>query len=852
MRQKIFFTFLGGLLTLFLSACSKDSGADNGVTGSFLIDLKATTEVIVGDQVVSRAGTGSAAGVEDFSVAVEKQGEVICEWATYAEMQEDEKPELRPSVYTAKAWKGDLSAEGFDQGCYEGKTDFAIKKGEVTPVSILCKLANAKLKIEYTDRFKEYFASYSASVSTGKGNTVEYKQGEERFAYFAPGKLAVNVAVKKAGQAADAVYKVKEIDAQAQHAYTLTLDVDAGSATMTVSFSEKVSQEEQVEFRVTDEALNAPAPYFKAQGFVSGEVFEMLEGNILDKKVYAYINAVGGLTGCTLETNSEFLTEKGFPASVNLAKPGEHAGILKKMGLNVKGFSGNTEQMAMVDFTALLAELPTGSHQFTLKNATDLYGKSSGKETLVLTIKVTACDFAMVTADEDAPFMGQECKVKVQYLTENAGFKGSPDKLLYYIKVGDQKKKFTYKSSETEDGKNFTVTLTAPQEVKFKEAFTLSGESKSYTHEAQVKVGYGIEVAGDYDVWAKKVIFHLYNAEASQVQVEYQKEGDGTWVVLDNVNEVEASKPGIGSRVAVHEVPSNTKFRFRVRMRDGSKDKSNEVEVTTEEEKQVPNSGFEEWYRKELYWTTVFGKRLGTIYGFYPWLESSGESERYWDTTNTLTTPYPGDAATWYYRSFPGVVPTSSSEQTASYHWRKFGGVKDLATEAHTGKNAVEIATIGWGTDLTWVSASNHSNPTNKTPGQLYIGSYNTDTNAASYGKGFTSRPSRVDFWYKYYPYNNETTSPYVIVYDVNGEKIGSGKMTINQRINTFTKGSIDIDYSEPLKKAGNITIVFPSTDVDSPETKDIQGAEGMFVGNYDSRHIGSILTVDDIQLIYE
>ncbi len=28
MRQKIFFTFLGGLLTLFLSACSKDSGAD--------------------------------------------------------------------------------------------------------------------------------------------------------------------------------------------------------------------------------------------------------------------------------------------------------------------------------------------------------------------------------------------------------------------------------------------------------------------------------------------------------------------------------------------------------------------------------------------------------------------------------------------------------------------------------------------------------------------------------------------------------------------------------------------------------------------------------------------------------
>ena len=77
--------------------------------------------------------------------------------ATYAEMQEDEKPKLIPSVYTAKLERR-LVARGFDQ-VYEGKTDFAIKKGEVTPVSILCKLANAKLKIEYTDRFKEYFPS---------------------------------------------------------------------------------------------------------------------------------------------------------------------------------------------------------------------------------------------------------------------------------------------------------------------------------------------------------------------------------------------------------------------------------------------------------------------------------------------------------------------------------------------------------------------------------------------------------------------------------------------------------------------------------------------------------------------
>lgn len=825
MRQKIFFTFLGGLLTLFLSACSKDSGADNGVTGSFLIDLKATTEVIVGDQVVSRAGTGSAAGVEDFSVAVEKQGEVICEWATYAEMQEDEKPELRPSVYTAKAWKGDLSAEGFDQGCYEGKTDFAIKKGEVTPVSILCKLANAKLKIEYTDRFKEYFASYSASVSTGKGNTVEYKQGEERFAYFAPGKLAVNVAVKKAGQAADAVYKVKEIDAQAQHAYTLTLDVDAGSATMTVSFSEKVSQEEQREFSVTDEALNAPAPYFKAQGFVSGEVFEMLEGNILDKKVYAYINAVGGLTGCTLETQSEFLTGKGFPASVNLAKPGVHAKILKEMGLSVKGFSGNTEQMAMVDFTALLAELPTGSHQFTLKNATDLYGKSSGKETLVLTIKVTACDFAMVTADEDAPFMGQECKVKVQYFTENAGFKGSPDKLLYYIKEGDQKKMFTYKSSETEDGKNFTVTLTAPQEVKFKEAFTLSGESKSYTREAQVKVGYGIEVAGDYDVWAKKVIFHLYNAEASQVQVEYQKEGDGNRFVLEDLREVDTYQPGVGTRVAVHGVPSKSSFRFCVRMRDGSKDKSNEVEVTTEEEKQVPNSGMEHWSYDQVQknW-----KR------WYPW-DSNAETKG-WNTLNLKTTSDEGCAAPDF-----AYVNNSGTKET---------------TDVYAGNKAALIRTVGWGSGTTAPGPFWDGGIKKVDPGYLYLGE-NSNTPETEYTPlAFSSRPVSLEFHRKYLPASGRKTSDdkYEVWVKVehrsNGQVtlLGEGYLTEGGKSTAYEKKIIPINYVKTQYKATHLYIIFKSGTEWRYDYMIVPPRMNLSDGEY----IGSQLYVDDVQLIYE
>lgn len=66
-------------------------------------------------------------------------------------------------------------------------------------------------------------------------------------------------------------------EAKARHIYLLTLDVEAGSATMTVSFSDDVAGEE-VRFDVSDAALNSPAPYFKANGFTESVPFNQSRG----------------------------------------------------------------------------------------------------------------------------------------------------------------------------------------------------------------------------------------------------------------------------------------------------------------------------------------------------------------------------------------------------------------------------------------------------------------------------------------------------------------------------------------------------------------------------------------------
>lgn len=97
--------------------------------------------------------------------------------------------------------------------------------------------------------------------------------------------------------------------AESRHIYTLTLDVDAGSATMTVSFSEDVAGEE-VRFDVSDTALNAPAPYFKANGFTDNVPLKPIEGAEQKEQVTAYVNAVAGIQSCRLTTTSDFLSEK--------------------------------------------------------------------------------------------------------------------------------------------------------------------------------------------------------------------------------------------------------------------------------------------------------------------------------------------------------------------------------------------------------------------------------------------------------------------------------------------------------------------------------------------------------------
>lgn len=825
------------LLSLILVSCAKEDAAKNDGMGTFTMNLNATGEVI-GLNEKSRteeAGEGETLilpDVNDFSVSISSLGEQVCGWSSYKAMSEEQLPELRVGTYQVKAWYGDVSKEGFELPCFEGNQEFSIKKNETTPVEVTCYLNNALVKVNYTDEFKNYFSDYSAVIATSLGNEVEFAKTETRAAYFSPGELTAKVKVKKSGQSTEAVYQAKVFTAESRHIYTLTLDVDAGSATMTVSFSEDVAGEE-VRFDVSDAALNAPAPYLKANGFTNNVPLEPVEGVVQEESVTAYVNAVAGIQSCRLTTTSDFLSEKGWPAVVDLVASGEYASILTEMGLKTKGLEGNRDQMAQVDFTTLAGNLPKGeSHSFKLE-VTDVYGKMS-ESPLVLTVTPQGCEFSVAATSVKAPFYGNTCQVNVSFKD------GNPANVHFQLAEGNQDALEFVRAEElpSEEGlKVYTVYLQAPETVKFMNPFKVSASYLTYTEVTEdLPVSMGLLVDNPGDVWAKKSVFHVYNG-ADLNNIRLQKQQGDEWV--DVTTEVSGSY-----NLVAKGLESGTAFKFRA---IEGEEYSNSVDITTEEELQIPNSDFEQWSVQEVWYKTIFLSGGEHIYSYYPYAASS--EDRWWSTFNDMTTQQQSGVASWYYCAYPGTMPTNASEMhTATWHWNTYGGTS-LSTGAYQGNVAAEIATVGYGSN-NWLNGSHETD--NRQAGYLYLGTFNRDTQEKNMTHAFTSRPDAVQFYYKFYSYNGETTKVYAKLYDANRNVIGEGELKIIQAVDTYTLGKINISY--PQKgKASYMELVFMSTDATSPGTKDIQGSKGAWNAGYgDSRHVGSILTVDDVKLIYE
>ena len=835
------YLMLLALVALGLSACRSDERTPSG-GGYLAVRVAADNEVV---SAASRAEGDGIPDVGDFSLSIAKEnGELVSKWDKFSDY-DAEATVVPVGTYTVSASYGDATTEGFDGLSYVGSTTANVAEGETTDVTIDCTINKARVSISYTDAFKSYFTSYSAYVSSSRGNKIDYTADETRAAYFTPGNLDVYLNVTRPGVSGSVALKVKTLAAEVKHEYRLTMDVDAGTSTLNIIFNDDPESTQNVEFNISDAALNAPAPTIVAHGFTSGEAMEVVEGGSVEGTLQAYLNAPSGLAGCELVTSSAALKAQGWPEKVDLmALSAEDQQKLTELGLVMKGLGSTHDKIATVEFQNVVPYLYcTGDgneeHSFTL-TATDVYGKTT-ETPLVLNVTSRNNGFA-VTLPESVPYGSNT-------MSFTMNLEGDASKVkFYYYNLGAFQLFTSENVSISSEGTTHTVTLTYPDplidtesDVKFKAEYGSKTIEKTFKVE-DPELTLSLK-NGDVDVWATKAYVKVEASaksrasrtiSSSTVEIQY-KDGE-VWKVWPNQSY--DSEKGLFLLTGMGEGATDTNgvaYTLRAAYKRSGEvvTYSGELPITTEAKTQIPNSGFDDWYTdSKEQWSVGLFKNIKWFF-YYPFQQ--GDEGHWWSTNNERAQAW--TVAPVYVTTCPAVIYTYD-------------------TRTGEGK-AAEIHTSGSGGE--YASTSTSMYPESAFAGSIFIGSYSWSDKSEhkSLGHSFNTRPLGLSFWYKYKPYKTDAFK--VLVEVKSGETVIAAGEYVPEAYSSedleYQQHTISLEYTNSLLKATSISVQFLSTNKTSFTENDLQKNGTLTLTDCaDSwnAHFGSFLKIDDVELIYE
>lgn len=306
------------------------------------------------------------------------------------------------------------------------------------------------------------------------------------------------------------------------------------------------------------------------------------------------------------------------------------------------------------------------------------------------------------------------------------------------------------------------------------------------------------------NIWSKEFTVEEITVEEGKGNLEKIKENlvyqyqdaDGNWNNCSNQD----------TRQQIFtEHPQNRNYKVRALYRGSLA--SNEVDVEMEEPKALPNGNMDEW---------ISSTRYNQPY-YQPWV-----NEAWWDSNNNVTMPqsystYPN------YKCFPTTTYTE---------------------ESISGKAAVirSVSVNGWNSEILG---------TGKNRGIFYVGS-TADNGTMTEGREWNSRPSQLTFMYKYESYDNEHFGVYIELLSEDGTVIASEQFlsTAGVSVSSYEKAEIMLNYINSSLKASKIQIRFVSVaDGESVNTR--KQTISIPAGSY-KIYGGSVLTIDDISLIYD
>jgi hypothetical protein len=215
--KKLYILLLAG--ASFFS-CSKDDSPQVEAKGMLVLKTSATSDVILKEAI----STGN------FNVTIKNN-------ATNAEAYNNTVSSitnplnLPAGTYTVTVKSENFTTPAFNKPVYvAAKSDVSITWGATTDLSLICKQANAGVKVVYATAFTDYCTTkgydFGATVSDGTNNLDYGKKSTSlttNAGYFMPGNLTVKITM-------NGVDYTKAITVAAQELVTVNVNVNTGSS----------------------------------------------------------------------------------------------------------------------------------------------------------------------------------------------------------------------------------------------------------------------------------------------------------------------------------------------------------------------------------------------------------------------------------------------------------------------------------------------------------------------------------------------------------------------------------------------------------------------------------------------
>lgn len=829
-KLKYFGILSSAALAIVATGCAGDEFQFTSSTGGISPILGLDTEVVTAKP---KGRAAAAISADDLTLRLTSaDGSVSRQWNPAGTF--DTTEEFRVGTYTMAAYYGSADEEGFDLPYYYGETTFEVEENKTTAVSLTASLANTMVSIVYTDAFKDYFASYKATVHSASGVAyVDFAADETRPAYLAPGKVTIITDITKQN-GVSAQLEAASFEAEAKHHYTVTVDVNggnAGSAEMVVSFDDTVD-EEDVTIDLSDELLCSPAPEIKVTGFDPATTYTVVDGMGLNVAPKYSIVARGGIASVIMTTASKSLEEQGWPVGeIDLCTAtAAQQSAMKALGMTALGVFSKPDQLAVIDLTKVLENIKYRENGSNTTTITLLVKDKIGKVTdpVTLTIEIEPIEVGIMSVSDVYPddetvdlqfsFNGENAKdnVEIQYLNERGTFQTA--EVVSMALAG--------RSAST-----YNATIKVPSAINpIVLRISCKGSKSEETTVKRIDPEYTVKVNNN-DVFATYAYLDVFDKAGnaavapSSATIELSTDGGATYSAKAYTAE--------GTSVKVSGLSSGQAYRARIVYDEVP---CVAVSFTTENALQIPNANLDDWYVSATgsYWKRFY---VGT------------SATSVWGTNNEMTT-----------------------KDGAEYAYVKISGTEE-STDAVSGK-AAHIRTHGWGSGNSATGSKGTSGACKYTDaGLLHLGStrisrpsgYGSDDNLTNKcstgplttddldcGMAFASRPSSLSFWYKYSPKNSADKGYAEIwVKDAAGNVLASKNVLLEAQ-GSYTQKTIELSYLRGASKGAKIYVKFLSSYASDYVKRTDDNFSGPGFGNLSNgTFMGSQMWIDEITLNY-